>query len=551
MERKKPERESSFETTGLPIPRGRWMPPVGLILADLLGLPVIFWALQTDYFSDATIGNIICWVTTFLIFVSLAIWFLFLSRYSLRTRISAAGLLIGCILFFFALFRLEGTTGTLTPTAFVPRWWASRDEHLTIDLPDATEVVVDITTTTPDDFPQFLGPNRTASLDHVHLNVEPNAFAPWKEIWRRPIGSGWSGFAAVNGFAITMEQRGSIEMVSCYQITSGKLMWTHETEARHETLLGGIGPRSTPTLDAGLVYALGATGVLRCLDGATGHLVWQSNLAKRYGQTSETEAASIAWGRANSPLITDELVVVPAGGADGQRKSLVAFDKRTGDIQWEAGSYQVSYSSPVRATMNGIDQIIAVMEDHIIAHETQTGRALWEYPWPGKSNADANVSQPIVLPDNHIFISKGYGGGGMLLQITVSGDVCQVESIYHHHNIMRTKFTNACCDGDFLFGLDDGILSCVAWRTGEKRWKLGRYGHGQMLRLGTHLLVQSERGEIVILTTSYEAPEVVFQFPAISGKTWNDPCVFGHLLLVRNDQEAACFELPMKSPSGR
>ncbi|MDA0659499.1 MAG: PQQ-binding-like beta-propeller repeat protein [Planctomycetota bacterium] len=541
--------ETGYETGGPEFPNRSWLPPLWLILVDLLGLPIIFWALQTEYFSDATIGNIVCWITAFLILVSLMVWFLFFSRFSCRTRTSLAAFITTAIVLFFVLFRLEGTTGTLKPTAFVPRWRAPRDEHLGINLAKSTEVVVDIKTSTPHDFPQFLGPERSASLDRFQLDFTSNSSNPWKEVWRQPIGGGWSGFAAVNGFAITMEQRGAVELVSCYEIASGKLMWIHETSARHETLLGGAGPRGTPTIDEGRVFALGATGVLRCLDGATGKLIWQSDLAQRYGQTVEAEAATIAWGRASSPLIADELVIVPAGGTIGQRKSLVAFNKVTGDIQWEAGDYQVSYSSPVRATLNGIDQIVTVMEDHVVSHATQGGRSLWEHPWPGKSYADANVSQPIVLPDNHVFLSKGYGGGGELLRIAGSMDAIQIESIYHHHNIMRTKFTNACSYGDFLYGLDDGILSCVAWRTGERNWKQGRYGHGQVLRLGTHLLVQSESGEIVILKASSEKHEVLLRFHALTGKTWNCPCVFGHLLLLRNGQEAACFEIPSKPSS--
>ena len=541
--------ETSYETSGPEFPNRSWLPPLWLILVDLLGLPIIFWALQTEYFSDATIGNIICWITTFLILMSLTVWFLFFSRFSYRTRTTLAALITTAVVLFFVLFRLEGTTGTLTPTAFVPRWWAPRDEQLAINLTKSTEVVVDIKTSTRHDFPQFLGPERSASLDSFQLDITPNSSSPWKEVWRQAIGGGWSGFAAVNGFAITMEQRGAVELVSCYEISSGKLMWIHETAARHETLLGGVGPRGTPTIDGGRVFALGATGVLRCLDGATGKLIWQSDLAQRYGQTVEAEATAIAWGRASSPLIADELVIVPAGGTIGQRKSLVAFNKLTGDIQWEVGDYQVSYSSPVRATLNGVDQIITVMEDHVVSHETQDGRSLWEHPWPGKSYADANVSQPIVLPDNHVFLSKGYGGGGKLVRITGSMEAFQIESIYHHHNVMRTKFTNACTYGEFLYGLDDGILSCVAWRTGERRWKQGRYGHGQVLRLGTHLLVQSESGEIVILKASSEKHEVLLRFQALTGKTWNCPCVFGHLLLLRNGQEAACFEIPSKPSS--
>ncbi len=145
-------------------------------------------------------------------------------------------------------------------------------------------------------------------------------------MWRQPIGAGWSAFAAVNGYAVTMEQRDEQELTTCYEISSGQLVWANGVEARHATTIGGIGPRSTPTIHEGRVYCLGATGVFRCLDGSDGTELWRHDLQQEFGVQDESQG--VAWGCAAAPLIVDQLVIVPAGGpADGRKYSLVAYDR--------------------------------------------------------------------------------------------------------------------------------------------------------------------------------------------------------------------------------
>ncbi len=120
---------------------------------------------------------------------------------------------------------------------------------------------------------------------------------PPRLVWRHEIGAGWATFAAVNGFALTMEQRGDEELVTCYEVATGTLRWFHALPSRHQTVMGGVGPRATPTIRDGRVYALGATGILRCLDGATGQPVWTEDLLARIGITPDEDLSGIAWGR--------------------------------------------------------------------------------------------------------------------------------------------------------------------------------------------------------------------------------------------------------------
>ena len=165
---------------------------------------------------------------------------------------------------------------------------------------------IDLRTVRENDYPRFLGPDLTQSIDGVRFDTNWSETPP-RCVWRQPIGAGWSSFVSINGYAVTQEQRGDQESVTCYEITSGRLVWTNSITTRHETRLGGVGPRSTPCVDEGRVYALGATGSFRCLDGSTGVELWRHDLLDiMHVQNDEQE---IAWGRAGSPLIVDQTVV--------------------------------------------------------------------------------------------------------------------------------------------------------------------------------------------------------------------------------------------------
>jgi outer membrane protein assembly factor BamB len=253
--------------------------------------------------------------------------------------------------------------------------------------------------------------------------------------------------------------------------------------------------------------------------------------------------------------MVDDWVVVPAGGpVNGKHVSLVAFHKDTGDEVWEGGNEQVGYSSPSLALINGQRQIVIVNESNVSGHvvdktsqpHSNPGAVLWEFAWPGSSVANANVSQAHAVPDSRIFVSKAYGGGAALMQLTPRADGnYDVAEIWHNPKVLKTKFANVVIRGGYVFGLSDGILECVALDTGRRMWKSRRYGHGQILLAGDLLLVQAESGEVALVEPSPQRPTELGRFQAIEGKSWNNLCLYGPYLLVRNGQEAACYRLPI------
>jgi len=509
---------------------GFFVTSIVLLRSGVIGLQY-----RHDIVNVATFGLSVAAVMTMLI------WFVVHSVYPAKARYGTAIGVVVVVGVLASILRIRHVSGDLVPVlAF--RWSADADELL--EKPKVVAGEVDLVTATEHDSPQFLGPNRNAIFTGITLSRDWSV--PPRQLWRSPIGAGWSGFAVVNGFAVTMEQRGEEELVTCYEVSTGQLRWWNARTGRHHSILGGAGPRSTPTIDEGRVYAFGATGILRCLDGSDGSEIWSDDLLARIGVTPAEDVKAVEWGRSASPLIVDELVVMPLGGPlDGPYASLVAFDKLTGELAWTGGNHQVGYASPSLATIHGVRQILIVNEDYVSGHLPETGEVLWQYPWLGKSNGDANVSQAVPLPNDRIWLSKGYDGGALVLQLSRDADESwKANKMWGKRTIMNTKFTNVVVRDRYVYGLSDGFLQCVDLEAERRQWKGGRYGHGQVLGVGDLLLVQAESGDMVMVEATPDGHNELGAFPALEGKTWNIPCLYDHYLLVRNAEEAACYELP-------
>ena len=265
--------------------------------------------------------------------------------------------------------------------------------------------------------------------------------------------------------------------------------------------------------------------------------------------------------------MTDRLVIVPAGGprlgvaavaADGPPTtdpataafvSLAAYDRASGERVWLAGTEQIAYASPQLVQVAGRELVLTVNEAHAAAYDPGSGEMVWEFAWPGHSNSDASCSQPHLIDGDRIFISKGYGVGAAVFAVNHSENGWLVEPVWQQANLLKTKFTNVAIREGHAYGLSDGILECVRLTDGKRAWKRGRYGQGQVLLIGETLLVQAESGEVVAVPATPERPTELGRLAAIEGQTWNNLCLAGSLLLVRNAEEAACYELSVTRPA--
>ena len=526
-------------------PRGIWaLFVVCLILAIWLQMsqaPI----LDRPVLGDRGATNVITFGLFIVCGLTSGVWFAFFGAFDKKLRLGVPLALVGVVVVFFTLFRIDSVGGEMAPH-FVWRFADASDHALAVSAVDSMGGI-DLTTTNPWDFPQFLGPSRDLSVDSVVLSRDWESEPP-EMMWRQPIGAGWSSFAVVNGYAVTQEQRGNIEMITCYEIETGALVWSFTIENRFESIVAGTGPRATPTVHEGIVYALTTNGVFLALNGTNGRLLWQHNLPAEYGMSPKQELATVSYGRANSPLIAGPLVIVPAGGLPhGRLVTLVAFDKKNGKKIWEGGNQQISYSSPAIATLAGVEQVLIVSEAAASGHYLESGEVLWQVPRPGRTNADPNVSQAVAVPPNRVFVSKGYGLGGALFELTAQpGGNMSVQEVWANSRVLRTKFTNVTIYDGYIYGLSDGILECVDLETGKRVWKHGRYHHGQILRSHDLLIVLSEDGEVFLVEATPERRDnVLGSFEALLGKTWNSFALYGPYLVVRNAEEAAVYRLPL------
>jgi outer membrane protein assembly factor BamB len=483
--------------------------------------------------NDEAIASIFTAIFSFIAAMTLLGWFVIRSTYPGVVRMVTVAAAIAAVGVFIACFRFEGVNGAMQPT-FVPRWRKIAEQEVGELAAQPSAAEIDLASVSDSDFPQFLGPHRSGYLPGPELDRNWKANPP-KELWRRPIGAGWSGFASAGGYAVTLEQRGDDEWVTCYALDTGAPAWGSAIKARHYNPLGGLGPRSTPTIHNGKVYALGATGVLRCLSGKDGTEIWSDDLRKRYfGDKAPDELGKL-----------DEGLVQWGESA----RSLAAFQAESGELVWEGGDDQISYASPASATLAGGLQILSVNEKTVTGHDPATGAVLWKHDWPGNSMQDANNSQPVVLPGNRVLLTKGYGGGAELIEVAAAevGGPLTAKTVWRNKGVLETKFTNVCVIGEHVYGLSNGYLECVELASGTKTWKKSRqanFAHGQILGVGDVILVQGEEGEVALVEANPERFVELGRLGALSAKTWNNLCLVGKKLLVRNDREAACYELP-------
>lgn len=463
------------------------------------------------------------------------LWVLFLSRLKWRIRLLVFGGVVGMLALTAGLFRIHGVTGDLLP---ILEWRWKQPDTMAIpvgqpSLPPAGRTALLVPTT--NDFPQFLGPQRNATVTGPTLARDWKAQPPQK-LWRQPIGAAWSGFAVLGNYAVTQEQRGEDEMVVAYDLLTGNVLWAHADKAHYNTTIAGEGPRATPTIVSNRVFTLGATGILNCLDLTTGARIWSKDIMK------DNQATVNGWGMSGSPLVIDQMVVVNAGGANG--RSLVAYHAATGEFAWGGGNASAEYSSPLLAKLAGVRQIL-IFTRKVVAHDVASGEVLWEYPWPG---GHPHIAVPVMLPGDRVLVTSGYGTGSELLQIKKAPDGKWSAARIWKSIRLKAKFTNVVYRDGFIYGLDDGILVCLDAADGSLKWKEGRYGHGQVILTGALLLVTDEGGDMVLVEPVPEAHRELTRFTALHGKTWNPPALAGEFLVVRNDKEAACYRLPIVQP---
>ncbi len=504
----------------------RTLMPVVVLLAGVGAVAFVVFSDSVEGAFKLRDAGIAALVTLLLLFV----WVLFLSglRWRRRVQLLLAGVTVP-VVGVFVLHHFVRREGSVDGSGMPRIVWRS---EMSAELPavqatapsgSAVELV-----SGPEDYPRFLGVGGNNRVEGVHLSRDWKTTPP-KELWRRPIGLGWGSFAIVNGFAVTQAQREADEVTTCLDMKTGEVRWRHLNAARFHESYGGDGPRATPTVSDGRVYVMGATGLLDCLDGATGKPIWSRDIL------ADAHAANLEWGKSCSPLICDRLVVV-SGGARGP--SLLAYDKVSGAPAWQSGTDAASYASPTLAMLAGRRMLLSVNAHSVGGYDPASGDVVFNYAWPGDW---PKAAQPVPLEDDRVFICAGYGLGSEVLKVNAGAAAPRV---LWHNLRLKAEYSNVVVRDGFVYGLDDGVLTCLDLKNGKRRWRDGRYGHGEILLVDDLILVQTEPGDLALVEATPDRFNELATAPALNGKTWNNPALSGHVLLVRNDHEAVALQLP-------
>ena len=523
-------------------------------LALMIGALAVTWLLKHDSMSFA-------WLLAYAIPVlSLAfvVWAVATSRLPNRARqvtMVATILAASCG---WLLVRQNGINGDHVAT-FGWRWRASSEERLLAQTgeeqastpassiaaptitptttaspsPSATPEASKQPTTTPTnerraEWPGFRGPKRDGVVRGVKIKTDWTAVPP-VELWKHPVGPGWSSFAVSGDLFYTQEQRGENEEVVCYKMSTGQPVWSHRDNARFFESNGGAGPRATPTLSGGRVYTFGATGILNVLDAATGAVVWSRNVS------SDTSTQVPFWGFSSSPIVIGDEVVIAASG------QLVAYEAATGKKRWVGPNGTGSYSSPQLVTIGGVTQVLLMTEKGALSVAPADGKQLWSYTWSVNT-----IVQPAVTADGDVLITS-QADGARRLAVAHNASGWNVSERWTS-NGLKPYFNDFVIHKGYAYGFDGRILSCIDLNDGQRKWKGGRYGNGQLVLLPDQdlLLVLSEEGELALVKAAPDQFTEIAKLQAIEGKTWNHPVLVGDTLLVRNGEEMAAFKLPLQ-----
>ncbi|MEM1182190.1 MAG: PQQ-binding-like beta-propeller repeat protein [Acidobacteriota bacterium] len=445
-------------------------------------------------------------------------------------RLASLGAISVACWAFFALWRLEGFDGGYLPEL---AWrGAPTSEELMADIEvSSSKTGVDWTAGTAE-WPGFRGargdsraPDVTEALDW--------ATAPPEELWRTSVGPAWSSFAFAQGRLFTQEQRGDFEVISSLDAATGERIWEHRFESRFQELVSGSGPRATPTLAGERLFALGGRGVLVALDARTGEELWRRDLMQEMG------APLPMWGFSSSPAVAGGHVIVHAGPST--TRGLIALSVADGELAWSLSTEGINFSSAQPMVLRGVEIVLFGDKAGLVAVDPATGDVAWRFKpsaWEGPS-----MVQPQAVGGGTVLTALGDGIGTARIDVELRQGEWHLEERWSSIRL-KPSYNDFVVHAGHIYGFDQNIFASVDLETGERNWKRGRYGFGQVLVTGGgQLIVQAESGDIRLLAADPAAHRELGRFDALEDKTWNHPIVADGTLFVRNGREIVAFRL--------
>jgi outer membrane protein assembly factor BamB len=443
---------------------------------------------------------------------------------------------------YFLMIRIDGADSSLKMQTHL-RWTPTAEQQFLAKASTSTvarhNTSASLINTGVIDWVSFRGPNRDGVIVGTAIVTNWTDHPP-ESIWKHAVGPAWSSLLVIGDRVYTQEQRGEKEVVACYDSVGGDQVWVHEDTARFDEAVSGPGPRATPTYAEGRLYTLGGTGLLNCLEAATGQLVWQRDIKQASG------AKAPMWAFSSSPLVTGGLVIVHAGGDSG--KGLLAYSKQSGDLAWAAPAGGSSYSSPQLTRLGGVIQCLMLHDAGLTSFDPNTGAKLWETGVAMKGAP--RCGQPRLIGTNQLLVATLGGLGSSLIEVFTNNNGWTTTTKWDSKDL-KPEFPDFVVQNGYAYGFDIGVFCCINVADGKRTWKEGRYGRGEVMLLRDQnlLLISSETGELVLLAADPAAHRELARFQALQGKTWNHPVVMADRVFLRNAQEMACYSIAPTKPS--
>ncbi len=382
---------------------------------------------------------------------------------------------------------------------------------------------------------QYRGPNSDGiALSNTPLKAWPKGGQPF-EVWKKPIGEGFSGFVIAGEQLLTAMAEGDNEFLVSFEKTTGKELW--------RTALGkmfveemGNGPRSTPTLDGDFAYILDSYGGLYCVNIKSGKQSWKVSLTETF------EIKRPLRGFSTSPLIRGETLIIHGGGKNA---AFIGLDKKTGKTLWQTGDSTAGHSSPFTAVINDVEQAVFTIariiekdgERQVLEEAVSVsldGKILWRGP-----SLSQIIAMPVFVPPNKIFISSSVENGCLLIQVLPDG---KVETVWQNKE-MRNHFNSSVYYKGHIYGFSSSTLKCLEAETAQRKWSTRGYGKGSLIIADEKLLVLSDQGKLAMIEATPKGYKELAQAKVLEGKSWTCPTISEGRIYLRNQKEMACYDL--------
>ncbi len=380
------------------------------------------------------------------------------------------------------------------------------------------------------DWPQWRGPNHDGISQETGLAPSWPAEGP-KVLWRLPLAGGFSSVVVAGGVACTMNGTEEGEFVVAVDQEKGSILWKTRIGNLFVDEEYGSGPRATPAIADGRIYAFGGTGALACLDAKTGQQQWGFSVVEKFG----TENAE--FGASASPLVVGDKLIVVAGKSQG--KSLLSLNKDSGESVWTALDDKAGYATPALCDVGGQKVLAVFTAKALVAVALDDGRELWRYPW--ETTMDQNVATPICQ-GGKVFISSRNTAGSALFEFSLDGTVFKAEPVWESRDMKNYLSTCVLVDGH-LYGFNATRLTCLDFKSGEARWRESGFNKGSLIAADKRLIILGERGELALAEATPDEYREISKFQLVDSLTWIVPTLADGRLYVRSETELVCLDL--------